>query len=91
MIFTFDNVDTHGGLDRLVERENLYEDVMKMYRENLDKLLEEFPFRISFKMERAVDTGGVCRDFFQLFGRKPMLNTLMVRGCLFQLYMPIQI
>ena len=26
---------------------------MKMYRENLDELLEEFPFRISFKMERA--------------------------------------
>ena len=63
----FDNVDTHGGLDRLVERENLYEDVMKMYRENLEELLEEFPFRISFKMERAVDTGGVCRDFFSAF------------------------
>ena len=30
-------------------------------------MLKEFPFRISFVFEQAVDTGGVCRDLYSAF------------------------
>ena len=34
---------------------------------NLYDILKEFPFRIRYEDERAVDTGGVCRDMFSAF------------------------
>ena len=35
--------------------------------EDFNKVLNEFPFRISFKDEHAVDSGGVARDMFSGF------------------------
>ena len=31
------------------------------------EILKELPFRVQFKSERAVDTGGVSRDMFSSF------------------------
>lgn len=38
-----------------------------MYQRELDDVIKEFPFRIEYLNERAVDTGGVCRDMFSGF------------------------
>ncbi len=38
-----------------------------MYKENIGKILQEYPFRIKFEGEAAVDSGGVSRDFFSAF------------------------
>ena len=38
-----------------------------MYREHKEELFGEFPLRIKYRFENAVDTGGVCRDMFSAF------------------------
>ena len=62
-----DNLDTHQGMPRPVHRQHIYSDVMETYGENLNEVLVEFPFRIRYEDELAVDTGGVCRDMYSAF------------------------
>ena len=62
-----DTLDTHQGLPHEVRREHLFEDCVELYTKKLDTVLGEFPFRIQYKNERAVDTGGVSRDMFSAF------------------------
>ena len=61
------DMDTHQGLGRTFRRNHVYEDVIETYQENLDQILKEFPFRVRYVKERAVDTGGVCRNWFSAF------------------------
>ena len=61
------------GSPHLIRRDHLYEDVIKLYG-GLSQLEDEFPFRIAFDDEQAVDTGGVSRD---LFGALHAKSTLM--------------
>ena len=63
----FDVIDTHQGLPHRIRRQHVYEDCMTLYSKNLDRILKEFPFRITYVREKAVDTGGVCRDLFSAF------------------------
>ena len=65
--FMCDTLTTRHGGPRPVKRERIYEDVIETYQDNLTDLLEEYPFRIRYENERAVDTGGVCRDMFSAF------------------------
>lgn len=65
--FMMDTLDTHQGMPRHICRANLFQDVMDTYRENSIEILNEFPFRIKFEKEKAVDTGGVSRDLFSAF------------------------
>ncbi len=50
-----------------VRRESLFEDTIKLYQDKSEDILGAFPLRISFEGERAIDTGGVSRDFFTGF------------------------
>lgn len=54
------------GSPHLIRRDNIYLDVLKMYTD-FGKLSKEFPFRIAFDDEGAVDSGGVSRDMFSGF------------------------
>lgn len=54
------------GSPHLIRREHIYEDVIKLYRD-FQRIADEFPFRIAFDDELAVDTGGVARDLFSGF------------------------
>ena len=54
------------GSPHLIRRDHLYEDVIKLYGD-FSKFEDEFPFRIAFDDEQAVDTGGVSRDLFSGF------------------------
>ena len=65
-----DQVDTHQELPRCIRRESLYDDVIQMYQVHLKEIQKEFPFRVEFYNESAVDTGGVCRNYSPAFGRK---------------------
>ena len=62
-----DTLSTRHGGPRPIKRERIYEDVIETYQENLTDILEEYPFRIRYENERAVDTGGVSRDMFSSF------------------------
>ena len=45
------------GLERTVDRDNLYEDVIDMYREG--DVVGEYPMFVRYKNENAIDEGGV--------------------------------
>lgn len=40
---------------------------MLLYTSRLEQVLKEYPFRITYKNEKAIDTGGVSRDMFSAF------------------------
>jgi hypothetical protein len=44
------------GCSHLIRRDHIYSDVLKLY-EDFSKIVNEFPFRISFNDEHAVDGG----------------------------------
>lgn len=54
------------GIFHMVSRDNVYNCALSMY-ENAEEILDEFPFRIKFDGELAVDSGGVSRDFCSAF------------------------
>ena len=62
-----DSMDTHQGLPHKVSRQTLYEDCIQLFEKKLKSILLEYPFRVVYENERAVDTGGVCRDMFSAF------------------------
>ena len=53
------------GLERIINHENLYNDVLSMYQE--DGVVCEYPLFIKYNGENAVDDGGVQRDMFSAF------------------------
>ena len=69
-----DTLDTHQGMPRRISRDNLYQDVMDTYKDNRIEILSEFPFRIKYEKEKAVDTGGVSRDMFSAFWEEAYLK-----------------
>ena len=44
-------------MHHVVDRENLYEDVIDMYRE--DDIVEDYPVVVKYKGEKPTDDGGV--------------------------------
>ena len=56
--FMIDTLYTHHGRTRPFRRENVYSDVIETYQDNITDLLEEYPFRVRYEKERAIDTGG---------------------------------
>lgn len=60
-------VDTHHGATCTISRASIYEDCIDLYKNNLFQVIHEYPFRIAYKHEKAIDTGGVSRDFFSAF------------------------
>lgn len=63
----YTEIGTHRGLERTFHRDNVYEDVIETYRDNAEEILKEFPFRVRYANELALDTGGVGRDLFSAF------------------------
>ncbi len=59
---------------RSVSRETIYNDVVDMFGDNIMDILVEYPLRIHYDGERAIDTGGVCRDMFLTFWTEAYLR-----------------
>ena len=55
-------------LRHVIDRTNVYEDVVDMYREG--EVVGEYPLYIKFQGEQAVDKGGVQRDMLSAFWAK---------------------
>ena len=73
--FMIDTLDTHHGRRPWpIRRENVYNDVVETYQENLTDILQRYLFRIRYENKRAVDSGGVCRDMFSCFWEKAYLK-----------------
>ena len=54
------------GCSHLIRRDHIYSNVLELYGD-FTAIMKEFPFRVSFEKEQAVDTGGVARDMFSGF------------------------
>ncbi len=54
------------GPTQIVDRNNIYEDVIDMYSEG--EIVGEYPLVIKYKGEQAVDQGGVQRNMFSALG-----------------------
>ena len=55
------------GIRHSIKRQDVYAGVLKLYQTSQEEILEEYPFRIRFEGELAVDVGGVSRDMFSAF------------------------
>ena len=53
------------GEPHVVNRSTIFDSVTNIY--NSSSPLDEYPFCIKYKNERAIDTGGVARDMFSAF------------------------
>ena len=69
-----DVLDTHHGQPHSIRRDHVYDDCIKLYSENLEHILKEFPFRVSYVGEQAIDTGGVSRDMYSAFLDSAYIN-----------------
>ena len=56
----------HRGAVHEIRRNEVFENVLHLYRENPQVMLE-YPFRAKFLDEKAHDVGGVSRDMFSAF------------------------
>ena len=61
------SICTTSGSAHCVTRDGIYDCAVDLYNENIGTILNEFPFRIEFKGEKALDYGGVSRDFCSAF------------------------
>lgn len=76
--YAIDSIDTHHGFPHLIRRDGVFEDVIDLYKDKRKEIFMEYPLRIKFVGEKAVDTGGVCRDMFSAFLEKAYEKVLMV-------------
>ena len=59
-------IETCNGVIHTVRREHIFDDVIEMYLGDMG-IVREFPLRVNYSDERAIDTGGVARDMFSMF------------------------
>lgn len=57
-----DSINVMRGDLRIIDRDNIYEDVMDLYK--IGEILGECPINIKYSDEQAIDDGGVQRDMF---------------------------
>ena len=50
----------HCGLPHLIKRNNIFEDVIRLYQDKGELIVKEYPFHIRFVGEMGVDIGGVA-------------------------------
>lgn len=54
------------ALPHVVPRDNVFQSVLTLYKNNMENIINEYPFRAQFQGERAVDLGGVSREMFTI-------------------------
>lgn len=59
------SVNAVKGATRVVDRNNIYEDVIDIYRSG--DIVGECPIHIKYSGEEAIDYGGVQRDMYSAF------------------------
>ena len=56
----------HCGSYHVIQRANILQDVLELYRSN-QEVVKEYPFQVKFFGEKALDLGGVSKDMFSAF------------------------
>ena len=63
-----ESVDAVKGLPHTIDRSNIYEDILDLYREG--NIVAEYPIIVKYVGEKGVDEGCVQRDMFSAFWEK---------------------
>jgi len=58
----------------MVNQENIFGSVTTLYRGKREQILGEYPFRVRFINEKAIDVSGVSRDMFAAFYEQAYLK-----------------
>ena len=76
LLFISDNLQKHRFITSYtpkviipaikVNRSNIFRETLDLYT-NIPNLVHQLPLKVSFRGEKAVDTGGVGREFFSCF------------------------
>ena len=66
------------GISHMVDRATIFDSA---YTSELPQILQEYPFRIKYLDEKAVDVGGVSRDIFLHSLKKLTPSYSMVDRC----------
>lgn len=69
-----DSLSLRHGFSHMIKRNSVYQDVIDLYDRDRDLILTEYPFRIKFAGEKAIDVGGVTRDMFSAFFEEAYLK-----------------
>ena len=67
------------GLLHVVDRASIFSSMVELY--SVDTTVHEFPLRVRFKGEKAIDVGGVFRDMLSAFWDEAY-RILFDGGCL---------
>lgn len=66
------SLETHDAAPHQIHRSNIFEEVIRLFSE--PRIMCEYPLRISFVGEQAIDTGGVLRDMLSAFWEEAYLK-----------------
>ena len=55
------------GIRHMINRANVFDSVVTLYTSMLTQILDEYPFRVKYRDEKAFDIGGVSRNMFSAF------------------------
>ena len=55
------------GIRHMIDRTNVFDSVVTLHTSTLTQILDEYPFRVKYRDEKAFDIGGVSRDMFSAF------------------------
>ena len=72
------SLELERGIRHVINRATLYDNVLSLYNTKLDKVINEYPFRVQFEGEMAVDVGGVTRDLFSEFFAEMYLHLFLL-------------
>lgn len=70
------------GRSHVINRDRLFDDVIKLYKRELSVILKEYPLSISYENEKVHDTGGVSHDMFSQFWDEACLKCFDVGNVL---------
>ena len=51
----------------MINRADVFDSIVTLYTSTLTQILDEYPFRVKYRDEKAFDIGGVSQDTFTAF------------------------
>ena len=90
--FVKEKLNTRTGVTHAIRQSEdfIFDDVLSLYKNKKESLLQEHPFRVQYVDEKAVDIGGVARDVFSTFWEVTYIQAFD-GGNVLLLYIPIWI
>ena len=60
------SIETYQGIFHTIKCDSIFDDVIELY----NSIMKEFPMRVKFDGEQAINAGGIARDMLSMFWKK---------------------